>query len=341
MTAAAMASAPSLHGEITCNVCFEICENPQCLKCLHFFCNNCVQKIKQGKKIQCPDCRKISSMSEVKKDFRIQRLIDQFSHLFEEKDVKPISPTVCDVCKNAKKPVLSLCNICSEFLCSDCKIAHRGSRATEKHTLVDFLQLCDEKQGDFMPHINQIKDTKTKVQNNTSSAKSLLKQIQESEGMIIEKINNCRDDIKNRADQHHDKLIDEVKSLNKAFHDTLKETVILSEQCEQKLEHKVISLSQVSESQNYSLMMDTLSNLSQQIEKDLQTLLVDLPEANLDLLSTISVVKGDGFDPEKSTGIKVTHSTVKTKKMKPHAMVGGTFFGLHFTFQISLVQISI
>ena len=110
-----MASAPPIEDDIACNICFEICENPHCLKCLHFFCNNCVQKMKQGTTIQCPECRETCSMSEVKKDFRIEKILDiNLQHTAADKDMRPIIPTVCDVYKNYSKPAKSFCKECNE-----------------------------------------------------------------------------------------------------------------------------------------------------------------------------------------------------------------------------------
>ena len=318
-----MASAPPLHSEITCNVCLEICENPQCLKCLHFFCSNCVQKIKQGTKIQCPDCRQTCSVSEVKKDFRIQKLIDKYSHLLKiEEDVGPFAPIVCDACKNSMKSVKSYCNFCEQFLCTHCDTAHKGSTGSKDHKLVDFLQLCEEKQRDIKKQMKKLQDTKIYLRKDASNTKSLLKQIVKSEDIAIEEINHYRRIIKRRVDQHHDKLIDEVKSINETLKSTLQEAEKLFEQCGKKIDDDAASLSKVFGSMNYSLMTDTLSILSKQIEKDLQEFHSHLPEVSPDV-PNIMVLKGDEYDPIKSTAIKVIHSRVKeTKEESTHTKVG-------------------
>ena len=265
-------------------------------------------------------------MTEVKKHFTIQKLIDEYNHQLksaEDTEVGLITPTVCDVCGKARKRAKSFCKICEEFLCVDCQTAHKGSKATKDHKLVDFQELCEEKQRDIKRQMKQLRDTKNHVHQKTSSTKSLLKQIVDSEGKVIAEINKYRKSIIKEVDQHHDQLIEEVKSINKKLQDKLKESEKMFEQSEKKLEDKISFLSQVSESQDYSLMMDTLSNLSQQIEKDLQNIHAELPKVRPGVLSTISVLKGVNFDPQKSTTIKVTRSTVKyTREMTSHTMVG-------------------
>ena len=328
-TAAAMDSSLSHRSHITCNFCYEICENPQCLKCLHYYCYACVQRLKKGNKIQCPDCRETSFMREVKKHFTIQKMIDEYNRQLKSVDDTEVglsSPTVCDVCQNVGKLAKSFCEACEEFLCTDCQTAHKGNKATKNHKLVDFQHLYEEKQRDINKEMKKLQDTKIDLHKKAASTKSLLKQIEESEVEVIEEINKHRKVVLNSVDQHHNQLIEEVKSINKRLQDTLKETEKMLEHCEKKLEAKVCFLSQVSESQDYSLMMDTLSNLSQQIEKDLQQIHFELPEVTPDVMSTISVFKGEDFNPQKSTQINVTHFTEEhTRGLTSQVMVGGKF----------------
>ena len=266
-------------------------------------------------------------MTEVKKDLRIQKQIEEYNlHLNSVADTQVglVSPTVCDVCKNARKAAESFCKVCKEFLCVDCQTAHKGSEASRDHQLVDFLQLCEEKQIDIKTQMKKLQDANTDVKKDKLSAQSLSKQIEESEVEVIEEINKYRKAIIERVDRHHDQLIQEVKSINNRLQETLKETEKMLEQCEQKLEGKVSFLSQVSVSQDYSLMMDTLSNLSEQIEKDLQQIQFELPKVTTDVLPVISVRKGEEFDPTKSTRISVGHSTVESPKGLT-SVVGGIF----------------
>ena len=198
------------------------------------------------------------------------------------------SPTICDVCKKATKPAKSSCRVCEEFLCFDCETAHKGSKATKDHQLVSFVEMCEEIQRDIKRQIQRLQDTKTDVRKNASSNRHLLKQIVESEDAVIGEINKYRYSIIQRVDQHHHQLLEEVRSVTQHLQDTLRETAKLFEQCENEIEDEVNFLSQVSGSKDYSLMTDTLSNLSTEIERDLQLIQSHLPKIDPKSLSTIS-----------------------------------------------------
>ena len=264
-------------------------------------------------------------MTEVKKHFTIQKLIDDYNYRLkpmDDTDVELVSLRVCDVCKKARKAANSFCKVCEEFLCTDCQTAHKGSKATKDHKLVDFQQLCEENQRDIRRQMKKLQDTKIDVQQKGASTKKVLKQIVESEGQVIAEINRYRKAIIKKVDQHHDQLIEEVKSINESLQETLKQTEDMLEQYERNLDDKVSLLSQVSESSDYSVTMDILSNLSQQIEKDLQQIRSDLAKVNPDALSTISVLEGEEFDPIKSTRINTIQSIVEPpRELRSHAMV--------------------
>ena len=265
-------------------------------------------------------------MSEVKKDFRIQKMIDEYIHLQQTTEDKDMRPTVCDLCKNYSKPAKSFCKECNEILCTDCQTAHASSSLTKDHKLVRFQRLCEEKQIEIKKEMKKLQDTNFDIQKDVSSAKNLLRKIEESEDMIIQEINHHRFAIKDTVDQHHDELINEVKSINERFKDTLKGAESLFEKCKKKLEDKVSYLSDVCQSHNYSLMVQTLSNLSQQIEKDLQKIHAKLPQVSPEVFVAITVMTGEKFDPKKSTTIKVNPSTSKHAQEKTsQATVCGKF----------------
>ena len=58
-------------------------------------------------------------------------------------------------------------------------------------------------------------------------------------------------------------------------------------------------------------MTDTLANLSQQIEKDLQQIERELPKFDSCMKCPLTVLKGEEWDQENSTQIKLAHQTVE------------------------------
>ena len=327
-----MASSTHLQEFITCTVCFEIYNLPQSLQCRHVYCHDCIQQLKQGSEIMCPGCKETCSMQDVKKDFRTQTLVDEYklhittpTTLLERSD----SPMrICDVCREPTKVVTSFCEFCEELLCKDCNKVHRGMKVSKDHKFADFVQVLDEKQRDIELEIKKLQVKRKDVQINVSSVDCFTRQLHKSKEQLIGEVNKCRKDIKERVDEHHDGLINEIKSTIESLHESLKEVKTLFLEYDSKLDDKVSFLAGVSKDPDFVRMTETLTNLSQQIEKDLQEIDRDIPKFDLCTKCPVSVLKGDGvWCPQKSTQIKVAQETMENiRKLTCYSKVGYGFY---------------
>ena len=64
--------------DLSCDVCFEVYRDPQALRCLHTFCKECADKlVDQYNEVECPHCREVTNVEDVRKDFKTQALVDQ------------------------------------------------------------------------------------------------------------------------------------------------------------------------------------------------------------------------------------------------------------------------
>ena len=302
-----MASSEPLQELITCSVCLEIYNNPQSLKCRHVYCHDCIQQLRQGSQVQCPDCREWCFIQDLKKDFRTQTLVDEYNH--KSTRLKPVSGDsgairVCDICKESKKATKSFCQACDEYLCIDCDRAHRGSRLTRGHKLADFISRY--------------------VHQNNTSVESFVRQLQDSKEKLIAEVNKYRNEIKMRVDEHHDGLIDEINFTIDSLKETVEQAKPLIVKCDTQLEEKISFLSGVSNSQDFSLITDTLANLRGQIEKELKQIDKKLPKIDPCATCPVSVLKGEEWKPQTSLQIKVEHQLMEQlKKLIPHREVGG------------------
>ena len=225
------------------------------------------------------------------------------------------SLTVCDICKtDSIKTAKCFCKVCEEFLCKDCERAHRGSKATKDHKLIHFINMLQEKQRDIQREIKKLHDKRTEIQENVSSVASFTRQLHESKENLIAEVNKCRNYIKLKVDEHHDELIDEINITIENLQETLKETKTLFGKCDSKLEEKVSFLSGVANGQDYFLMIDTLANLSQQIEKDLQQIDRELPKFDSCMKCPINVLKGEEWNAQTATQIELTHPMMRELK---------------------------
>ena len=321
-----MASSVPLQELITCSICLEVYNNPQSLKCRHVYCHDCIQQLTQHSLIQCPDCRECCFIHDLKKDFRTQTLVDEYSQTSNR--LKTVSGDsgairVCDICKESKKAAKSFCQTCNEYLCIDCDRAHRGSKMTRRHNLADFMQILKEKQRDIEKEIKKLQNKRRNVYQNNTSADSFVRHLQESKGKLRAEVNKYRNEIKMRVDEHHDGLIDVINFTIDSLLETVKQTKPLIAKCDTQIEGKIRFLSGVSSGQDYSLITDTLANLSQQIEKDLQQIDRELPKLDSCTTCPVSVLKGEEWRPQTSTQIKVVHRLMEQiKKLIPQREVG-------------------
>ena len=321
-----MASSEPLQELITCSICLEVYNNPQSLKCRHVYCHDCIQQLRQGSQVQCPDCRELCSIHELKKDFRTQTLVEEYSH--ESNSLKPVScdsgsKRVCDICKESNKAAKSFCKACKECLCVDCGRAHRGSRLTRGHKLADFMQILKEKQSDIEREIKKLQNKKRDVYQNKTSADSFIRHLQESKDKLTAEVNKYRNEIKMRVDEHHDGLIDELNFTIDSLQETVEQTKPMIAKCDTQLEKKISFLLGVCNGQDYSLMTDTLAKLREQIEKDLQQIDRELPRLDPCTTFPVSIMKGEEWRPQTSTQIKVEHQLMEQmQKLIPHREVG-------------------
>ena len=324
-----MAAFDPLQDFITCNICLEVSNRPQSLNCGHVYCHKCIQQLTQGPQVQCPECREACSRHDLERDFRTQTSVDE--HNIQSNDPKTVTADsqpirVCDNCKESERVVKSFCKVCDQFLCIDCQREHRDSKATEEHKLVEFTHTVKDKQRDIEMEMKKLQDKRIDVRKNVNSVDAFVSQLFESKQQLISEVNKCRCDIKIRVDKHHDRLIDEINSTIESLQLSLNEIKTLSAKCDSKLEERVSFLSDVSNEDNFSLITDTLANLSEQIEKDLQEIDRELPKFDSHMNCPISVLKGKNWKPQKSTKVKVEHEIVEQiQKVTPHHMVGLIF----------------
>ena len=218
---------------------------------------------------------------------------------------------MCDICKESTKAAKCFCEVCQEFLCKDCKKAHKGMKISKDHKLINFVQMLNETQRDIEKEIEKLEAQRIDVQENVSSVDSFTRQLYESKEQLIGEVNKCRSDIKQRVDEHHDELINQIKSTIDSLHETLKETKSLLMEHDSKVEEKVSFLSDVCNSEDYSLIKNTLANLADQIEKDLHQMDSQLTKFCSNLTCPVTVLKGEEWEPRTSTQLCVTHETVE------------------------------
>lgn len=120
------------------------------LPCLHSLCFKCLNKIREKNQLQCPNCKVIHTIGDVEKtcpcDQSRRGLIEFVKIKREPRSV------FCSICPT--RNATHRCQQCAEFLCSECKNAHKRVNATKNHTLLEFdsLDQCQDLNA-FHPHL--------------------------------------------------------------------------------------------------------------------------------------------------------------------------------------------
>lgn len=158
-----MASVTSTITEefLTCSICFEIYKDPKTLPCLHSFCKDCINKLRQEKagknSYPCPICRELFQLPEdgaddLKTNFCLKNLID---FVTSTKEVKKL----CSFCRIKGETIdaTSLCLTCNDLLCPECADhRHRSTTLTLHHRVVPLAEVTAGKYNDEIRSKQQI-----------------------------------------------------------------------------------------------------------------------------------------------------------------------------------------
>lgn len=120
------------------------------LPCLHSLCFKCLNKTREKNQLQCPNCKVTHTVDDVEKicpSDQSRRGLMEFIKVKRE----PRS-VFCCICPT--RNATHRCQQCAEFLCTECKNAHKRVNATKNHTLLEFdsLEQCQNLNA-FHPHL--------------------------------------------------------------------------------------------------------------------------------------------------------------------------------------------
>eukprot|EP00105_Crassostrea_gigas_P018509 XP_011436656.1 PREDICTED: E3 ubiquitin-protein ligase TRIM56-like [Crassostrea gigas] len=158
-----MASVTSTITEefLTCTICFEIYKDPKTLPCLHSFCKDCINNLRQEKagknSYPCPICREVFQLpkdgaGDLKTNFCLKNLID---FVTSTKEIKKL----CSFCriKGENIDATSLCLTCNDLLCTECADhRHKATTLTLHHRVVPLAEVTAGKYNDEIRSKQQI-----------------------------------------------------------------------------------------------------------------------------------------------------------------------------------------
>ena len=243
-----------------CAVCFNnmLDRSPRSLKCLHSFCETCLQKLVEDNYIICPTCRNVTEVQDndtekLTVNFLLQKVHDMKKT--HQQQPTEVLDNLCEICKIKNREYI--CKECDILICLTCKTEHLNKE--DSHSVFDLcykhndaithlclkctLPLCATCMEVWHPnHQEHVEELSTAimvnlhecVENLQDTVKGELKQISEYPEKVkeLDKINrNTEKELLNYKKYHSDKLkeIDElilITNENKKVYDTITESCV-------------------------------------------------------------------------------------------------------------------
>ncbi|XP_038054645.1 E3 ubiquitin-protein ligase TRIM71-like [Patiria miniata] len=134
---------------LECSICTNRFRQPKLLDCLHSFCLQCLQELRQsqdpsGTKLTCPLCRcettlKGSGVADLPNNFAFSALVEEVT--MQEKLLEGQGSDIkCQAC-DEENQAISRCMDCDHFLCQECQKAHKRMTAMKSHKIYTLAQL--------------------------------------------------------------------------------------------------------------------------------------------------------------------------------------------------------
>ncbi|XP_038054652.1 E3 ubiquitin-protein ligase TRIM71-like [Patiria miniata] len=134
---------------LECSICTNRFRQPKLLDCLHSFCLQCLQELRQsqdpsGTELTCPLCRretmlKKSGVADLPNNFAFSALVEEVA--MQEKLLEGQGSKIkCQACDEENQAV-SRCTDCDHFLCQECQKAHERLTLMKSHKIYTLAQL--------------------------------------------------------------------------------------------------------------------------------------------------------------------------------------------------------
>ena len=308
-------SVNPLEDHLTCSVCLEVYTDPYALRCLHTFCYQCIQGLKQGIRVQCPECRDFTDFSEVKKDFKMQSLLEINRNTAGNDSNR--QEAICDLCEDPTKTVQSFCTKCDDCLCVNCSNARRKSKATEDDKLINF-EFEKSKRQEMDKYMQTLADEEREMEGKCTKNVELIDNIKQAAGRQMAEVNRLRQSIIDDINNHHDSLLSEIEAINQDTIRSLEQQRQMFAAAKQQLADKKQFIADVSQTTDIALLTDTLKHLNSNFREELTAIRSKLPRFDENVKSSVRVVEGNGWNPSRSTRIEMAGTAaVETKVAGP------------------------
>lgn len=213
--------------EFICSVCQEIYQNPYTLKeCLHTFCCECIDKLKQGGSVRCPECRTYTDSTQVKKNFKVQKLLDLHGRMNSENQDMNSLTKECGLCQEKSKQIHFYCRNCGYVICSICHKVHLRSEDLKSHQLKPVSEILKNYDSKIQQNIKELQQCVVDIDSQLSNVALSLRGIEQSDDyqLKISDVRKFTQKIVNEANRNEKRLEQLINNKNGDLKKNLKET---------------------------------------------------------------------------------------------------------------------
>ena len=234
-----------------CIVCFETFRDPQLLTCQHTFCKRCVGHIADAGAIQCPTCKKVSLMDDVRPDFRLAKFLDALARHTEEltgqksrdnKTQKDPRKKLCDLCED--KVATHWCKQCEQWICDHCKRIHLKQTISKSHDIMSIKAKNQQRKVVIEDILEQVTDTVNAYQSSIDRYQEGEAKISAYQETLSAQCKQMRAQCHQEVDRQFDGLEERVKAMISPNAEQWQQTHAESQRKLQELERQKQDLEQ-------------------------------------------------------------------------------------------------
>lgn len=330
-----MADITSLEDIVSCSVCFEIYEDPHVISpCLHTLCLLCIKRLERGGTITCPECRKVSSMKDVKKDFKTQGIIDI---LMEKKSLKSghsessNDAQVCGMCKEIGI-IRCYCEECDAFICFKCQKIHKTTRDLSYHR----LETIQTKQKLYVQQIQQkIDELKQEVQNTDKRLMSIaenVKEVEQSKRKQISDVETLIREVVAKIHKEEETFKQTIQNTNRRLLQNLNSRENILNNHKEDLISKINSLESHARNSNVKTLKHSVNHDLPAMTEELMAFGESIEDIDRKIDSPITVGKNSTLNVADCIGFEVEHVDDHYQPKTPLQVMVETSFLAIFDF---------
>lgn len=314
-----MAAPNPLENEISCSVCLDVYEDPHVLKqCLHTYCLKCIQRIEKRAQVQCPDCRTFNAITDIKKDFKTQRLID----IHNESQTDPVQPIItgpdqCGMCQNKTVPITHRCSDCEIFLCSGCAEGHKTNKLLASHKVISTASLMKKIGSELKTTLGEIDKQVQNIDGKLETVSQSLDGADKANTQQIENIRKYTEEGIEELQGNQKRLEELVVGANQTLVDHLQKCKALFEEQRKELLSKRESMKDLIQDHEKGTLQGGSHTMSQNMKEDIEKIKEIIESKRVKLESPVDVQKSKNWDVKESVKVTVENVQYDCQETEP------------------------